>query len=242
MNDNEKLYNAITGIDGSFVDEAAGYEKPKRAPIYVRLIYAAAALILIFGAVFALTRIIKTPDSGHAAALITEKPTQEPTESTAGDPKVEPAAEETNMPVHDPAPDPIVPGTRAHDLAMVIGEWFDKTGAVELRMYENGTEKDRVTITERKTLAPVTRALKDCFEVFISYTQGDDFTDQTVDSAHRIDVSGDGAALIIWEGVNYVRYQKGDFTRWFLLEGYEGRDHGEEFVFDEIVKGLFPIS
>lgn len=229
----EDVYKAITEIDSAFIDEAEGYERPKPAPLYVRFIYAAAALLLIAVCLFAVVKAVSKP-SRHEAALPGDKTTVEPTDA----PQTGNAPEK--IPNSVPRPDPIVPDTNAHNLAMVVKEWYKSTGSVEVRVFEYGMEKHSVSLTQAEELIPITHALADCFEAFENYTNGDDFTDLTAQSDGRIDVCGDGASISVWEGLNYVRYTEDGFTRWFLLEGYCGSDHGREYLFDELFIGLFP--
>lgn len=226
MNDNEKLYNAITQIDDSLVDEAAGYEKPKPAPKYVRLIYAAAALLLILGAAFAVSRIIKKASPRQEAALPSEQAT-EPASTEAALP--------TDMPNNVPKPDPIVPGTKAYSLRSVVTEWYQSTGGVGLALFENGEQILSLDVTQRSEFSKVARAFDGYLDTLYIYVKGEDFTSETEGSARRIDLTGGGAVLSVWEGTDYVRYVKDDFTRWFLLDGYTGLDHGSEFLFDELM-------
>lgn len=227
MNDNEKLYNAITEIDGSYVDEAAGYEKPKPAPLRLRIIYAAAILLLILGAAFAVSRIIKKSAPQQETVL--------PSESAATE-TAAPAA--TDMPNNGPKPDPIVPGTKAYSLSSVITEWFQGTGEVGLAVFENGEQVSGMTVAERRPFSEIVRAFDGYLDTLYVYVRGEDFTSETEGSARRIDLTGGGASISVWEGTNYVRYVKDDFTRWFLLDGYTGIDHGSEFLYDELMASL----
>ncbi|MBQ4370130.1 MAG: hypothetical protein II784_03915 [Oscillospiraceae bacterium] len=84
MEMNEKLFDAVGMIGGRHIEEALSFEpgKEERRRFPMRLIYAAAACLLLFAAGFGISRLIK-PGGSNTNGIVASLPSAEPTETVS---------------------------------------------------------------------------------------------------------------------------------------------------------------